>query len=248
MARHDDPVDTGTWVDRRLAGLRPDDAWQPNVQEGRVRFMTSRQVSARHGRRWTWATAAAVAAGLGLFLFPSTQILAQRCVAACVDQSSRVGRLFSRPSNDATGRLIATDRRTMAPDFTLRDRTGRPISLSGYRGKVVLINFWATWCPPCGVEIPWFQEFARLYEDRGFVVIGVSMDDDGWAPVSSYVNEHRLAYPIVMANDEVRQDYGDVTSLPTTFVIDREGRVASRRVGLTDKADYAGDIEAVLAK
>src|SRR5947208_1985561 len=81
--------------------------------------------------------------------------------------------------------------RQQAPDFTLKDATGTAVKLSDYRGKVVLLNFWATWCGPCKIEIPWFIDFQQQYKDRDFAVLGISMDDDGWQSVKPYVAEHK---------------------------------------------------------
>src|SRR5579863_7342627 len=126
------------------------------------------------------------------------------------------------------------DRRS-APDFALTDATGASVQLSGYKGKVVLLNFWATWCGPCKVEIPWFVQFQQTYKDRDFAVIGVSMDDDGWTSVKPYVTEKKINYRIIIGDDKLAQIYGGVESLPTSFVIDRGGRIASSHVGLVSK-------------
>ena len=134
------------------------------------------------------------------------------------------------------------DRKT-APDFTLKDADGKPVKLSDYRGKVVLLNFWATWCGPCKVEIPWFIEFEQAYKDRGFAVLGVSMDEDGWETVKPYIAARKINYRVLLGDDPVSNLYGGVESLPTTFMIDRDGRVASVHIGLVGKADYQNEID-----
>jgi peroxiredoxin len=139
----------------------------------------------------------------------------------------------------------AKDRKP-APEFALKDADGRTVRLSDYRGKVVMLNFWATWCGPCKMEIPWFMDFQRKHKDRGFAIIGVSMDDEGWEAVKPFVNEFGVNYRIVLGNDEVAQAYGGVEALPTTFFIDREGNIASRHVGLAAKSDFEDDIEQLL--
>jgi peroxiredoxin len=131
----------------------------------------------------------------------------------------------------------------LAPDFALKDMDGRTAKLSDYRGKVVLLNFWATWCGPCKVEIPWFMDFENKYKDRGFAVVGVSMDEDGWAAVKPYLAERRINYRILLGNDDVGQQYGGVDSLPTSFVIDRDGRIVGQHVGLVSKSDYENEIK-----
>jgi cytochrome c biogenesis protein CcmG/thiol:disulfide interchange protein DsbE len=136
--------------------------------------------------------------------------------------------------------------RKAAPEFTLKDAAGRAVHLSDYRGKVVLLNFWATWCGPCRIEIPWFKDFEQQYKDRGFAVLGVAMDDDGWEAVKPYIERMRLNYRVLLGDAMVSESYGGVDSLPTTFVIDREGRVASVHIGLVGKEAYQNDIVALL--
>jgi cytochrome c biogenesis protein CcmG/thiol:disulfide interchange protein DsbE len=136
--------------------------------------------------------------------------------------------------------------RKKAPDFELKDANGKVVRLSDYRGKVVLLDFWATWCGPCNIEVPWFTEFQRKYKDRGFEVLGVSMDDDGWKAVSPFVAEKKINYRIVLGNDQTGDQYGGVEALPTTFVIDRDGRIASVHVGLSGKKEFEDAIQKLL--
>jgi cytochrome c biogenesis protein CcmG/thiol:disulfide interchange protein DsbE len=136
--------------------------------------------------------------------------------------------------------------RKAAPDFSLKDADGRTVRLSEYKGKVVLLDFWATWCGPCKIEIPWFMEFERKYKDRGFAVIGVAMDEEGWQVVKPFISDLAVNYRIVQGNDMVAQVYGGVQALPTTFLIDREGKVASVHVGLAGKPDFEDGIEKLL--
>ncbi len=136
--------------------------------------------------------------------------------------------------------------RKNAPDFALKDVSGKPVKLSDYRGKVVLLNFWATWCGPCKVEIPWFIDFEKQYKDRDFAVVGVSMDDDGWKSVTPYVSDKKINYRVVIGSDEVTTLYGGVDSLPTTFIIDRTGKVASVHIGLVSKLTYQDEITKLL--
>jgi len=137
------------------------------------------------------------------------------------------------------------DRQT-APDFTLKDATGKTVKLSDYRGKVVVLNFWATWCGPCKIEIPWFMEFEQKHKDQGFAVLGVAMDDDGWDAVKPYLERQRINYRVVMGTPEIGELYGGVESLPTTFMIDREGRIARVHIGLIGKREYQDDIDQLL--
>ena len=140
----------------------------------------------------------------------------------------------------------AKDRKP-APDFTLKDSYGQAVKLSDYKGKVVLLNFWATWCGPCKIEIPWFQEFETANTSKGFAVLGVAMDDEGWDVVKPYIEQHKVNYRVLLGNEQVGTLYGGVESLPTTFVLDREGKIASVHIGLVSKGDYAQEIQALLA-
>jgi peroxiredoxin len=140
-------------------------------------------------------------------------------------------------------RSVKSDQdRKPAPAFSLTDARGAPVSLEDYRGKVVLLNFWATWCGPCEVEIPWFIEFEQKYKDRDFAVLGVSFDDDGWKSVRPYIASHKINYRIMIGTEKMSQLYGGVDSLPTTFIVDRQGRIAAQHVGLVDKSDYQNEI------
>ena len=136
----------------------------------------------------------------------------------------------------------AEKERTVAADFTLKDVNGRTVRLSEYRGKVVLLNFWATWCGPCKIEIPWFMQFEQEMKDRGFAVLGVAMDDDGWEAVKPYIEQHKINYRVVLGNDSVADQYGGVDALPTTFLIDREGRIAAKHQGLVGRSEYQNEI------
>jgi len=137
--------------------------------------------------------------------------------------------------------------RKPAPEFALKDADGKTVHLADYKGKVVLLDFWATWCAPCKIEIPWFMEFEQQLKDRGFAVVGVSMDEDGWSAVKPYLQEMKINYRILMGNEQVGNIYGGVDSLPTTFLIDRQGKIASVHIGLDrGKEDFKNDIVRLL--
>lgn len=136
--------------------------------------------------------------------------------------------------------------RKVAPEFELKDASGKVVHLADYKGKVVLLDFWATWCGPCGIEIPWFVDFQRKYKDRGFEVLGISMDDDGWKAITPFVTEKQINYRVLLGDDKTGDQYGGVEALPTTFVIDRDGKIASVHVGLANKKDFEDAIEKLL--
>jgi peroxiredoxin len=136
--------------------------------------------------------------------------------------------------------------RHAAPDFLLKDSDGKTVHLSDYKGKVVLLDFFATWCGPCKIEIPWFMEFERKNKDRGFSVLGVSMDDEGWEVVKPFLQNLGVNYRVVIGNDSTAQSYGGVDALPTSFLIDREGRIAAVHVGLAGRKDFEDGIEKLL--
>ncbi len=116
-----------------------------------------------------------------------------------------------------------------APNFTLRTLEGKEVSLSDLRGKIVLVNFWATWCPPCREEMPLFEEVYRKYKDKGFEILAVSTDTSAEA-VRKFVKEFKVSFPVLMDDGKVSTSYG-IQGLPTSFLIDREGKVIKIRLG-----------------
>jgi peroxiredoxin len=169
-------------------------------------------------------------------------------LAAIAGVAAVLGIVACSPSRSVSSHsaVKADSQRKHAPDFALKDASGKLVHLADYKGKVVVLDFWATWCGPCTIEIPWFTEFQRKYKDRGFEVLGVSMDDDGWKAITPFVERKKINYRVLLGDDKTGDLYGGLEALPTTFVIDRYGRIAAVHVGLTDKKEFENAIEKLL--
>ena len=142
-----------------------------------------------------------------------------------------------------------------APDITLKDLDGKDLSLAQYRGKVVLVNFWATWCEPCRVEIPWLIEMQQKYSARGFTVLGIAMDEEGASVVTPWVQKERfdvngsksqMNYPIVIGNDAAADKFGGLLGYPTSVLVTRDGKVVKRITGLISYDEISKSIESQL--
>jgi peroxiredoxin len=141
--------------------------------------------------------------------------------------------------------MMPLSARKPAPSFNLTDESGAPIRLTDYKGRVVVLDFWATWCHGCKLEIPWFMEFEEKYKAKGLSVIGVSMDADGWKSVRPFIAEKKMNYTVVIGNDGLAKQYG-LSAMPMTVLIDREGRVADKHSGVVDKAKWESKIRTLL--
>jgi peroxiredoxin len=125
---------------------------------------------------------------------------------------------------------------TPAPDFAVKDLQGKPITLADYKGKVLIINFWATWCPPCRQEIPGFIESYRELKEKGLEILGLSVDNIGIPMLSDWITKAGINYPVALATREIVRDYEPGDYIPATIVIDRSGRIRYRHTGVMDKA------------
>ena len=134
----------------------------------------------------------------------------------------------------------------IAPDFELPKIDGGNLKLSSLRGKAVLLNFWATYCEPCKVEMPWFVELQKQYGPQGFEVVGVAMDDASAADIVAFARKMGVNYPILLGQESVGQSYGGIPVLPTTFFIDRNGKVIAREFGLQSRSVFVDHIKQAL--
>lgn len=133
-----------------------------------------------------------------------------------------------------------------APDFSLPDLGGAPFRLSDTKGKVVILDFFATWCPPCRMEVPHFQALYDQYKDKGLVIVGVALDRGGVADVEPFVRQYKVTYPVVIGDQNVAVMYGGIRGIPTTFIIDRQGNIVEKIVGYRDKAEFEKAIQKLL--
>jgi len=130
----------------------------------------------------------------------------------------------------------------MAADFSLPTTDGKQLRLSDYKGKVVILDFWATWCPPCRRSIPDLIALKEEFGPKGFEIIGVSVDTDSKADVAPFVKDNGINYPVVFGNMQVYQQYGGIRVVPTSYVIDTEGKIVKRYEGIVPIETYRADI------
>lgn len=142
-----------------------------------------------------------------------------------------------------------------APVISLKDLNDKNVALSDFKGKVVLVNFWATWCGPCRIEIPWLIEMQNKYRDQGFVVLGIAMDDEGKSVVAPFVEKERfevngqkvpMSYPILLGNDATGNQFGGLLGYPTSFLISRDGKIVKKVEGLVSYEEITKTIESQL--
>jgi len=135
-----------------------------------------------------------------------------------------------------------------APDFTLTTLDGRTMKLSDFHGKAVLLNFWATWCEPCKVEMPWFVDLQNKYGSQGLQVVGVAMDDASPSDIASFAQKLGVNYPVLIGKEEVGAEYGGIEYLPSTFYINRDGKILDHVFGLVSKSEIETNIQKALGK
>lgn len=137
------------------------------------------------------------------------------------------------------------DYTNIAADFTLQDLNGKNVTLSDFKGKPVLLDFWATWCPPCRASIPGIEKLHKTFSDKGLVVLGISLDDGGWDAVKAFRAEYGMTYSVLKGNEDVAGKYL-VRSIPTMIVVDKQGKVIKRYMGFGNDEELEKDIRNIL--
>ena len=224
------------WVEERLAKLQPQEGWHPDPTRALARLNAHRLARLREVslRTWLFGAAAAAVACACLLAFPTSRDLVQRLWLGRSDSKMvYVGQAYAD--------LKTLQYQKSAPDFALADATGKTIRLSDFKGRVVLLNFWATTCGGCRTEVPWLVEFQKQYEKRGLSVVGVSLDDDGWRVVNPFLREEAVNYTILLGDDQIVRLYG-ISAMPMTVLIDREGKISAASVGLIDRNECEKEI------
>jgi peroxiredoxin len=197
-----------------------------------------------------WVIAGAAALGLGLAAIPfiadggGTAPVASSATATA--QAAAAGSTESKIDSAIAAGVCKTTKKPARLDFTLKDMSGKDVNLADYKGKVVMLNFWATWCVPCQHEIPLFVQLQDQYRSQGVVFLGVSVDDDA-ETLRPYAQEMHMNYPVLVGKDhEIQDAYGPMFGIPTTMLISRDGLVCTRYSGARTKDKFEADIKALL--
>jgi cytochrome c biogenesis protein CcmG/thiol:disulfide interchange protein DsbE len=171
-----------------------------------------------------------------------------------------LGGRHRRKLSAAGGALKGDGVGALAPDFTLTTLGGKQVKLSDYRGKAVLLNFWATWCAPCKIETPWLVELRNKYAGQGFEILGIDAEGDdlkpddkaGWAKnksaIAKFVQQEKMPYPVLINGDSLSTPYGGLDELPTSFFVNRKGTVVAAQLGLTSEQDIESNIKKALTQ
>ena len=274
MARHDDSH-LDRWVDNRMAALGPAPQGETETERALAQLRT-RATATTQRPVHVWLLAAGAAAllvavlvsvepwrnepgdlgGVGGREAPSDNLARIGAIPSPTSEwtSRRTDRevgtgVALSARRQTTPRLIPAEQRTEAPGFSLPAMEGGSATLVDYAGRVLLLNFWATWCGPCRIEMPWFVAFQNTFAEHGFGVLGVSVDETGWDVVRPFLDREPVDYRIALADTAERlAPFGPVTVLPTTWLIDRRGRLAATHVGLVDRTALEAEIQQLLAE
>ncbi len=153
---------------------------------------------------------------------------------------------YHKARRSGAGSVPRLTQSTVAPDFSLESLDGKTLRLSDLRGKAVLLNFWATWCGPCKIEMPWFVDLQKQYGSQGLQIVGVAMDDASKEDIGKFAKDMGVNYPILIGKESVGDQYGGVPALPETFLISRDGKIVDKIIGLRGKADIEEAVKKAL--
>lgn len=141
---------------------------------------------------------------------------------------------------------VANDQSIAAPGWQLKDVNDNTIRFADFKGKVIILDFWATWCAPCRMEIPGFIALQKKYAQQGLVVVGASVDEGGASMVKQFMEKLGMNYPVVLADEKMQDQFGGIEVVPTTFIIDRQGHIVKKYFGLTDQSEFEQEIKPLL--
>lgn len=195
--------------------------------------------------RLKWMLAAVAAAGLAAVTVPVVSCRGGREQASNLAQQQDAAVAGQAKASGSDGEVCSTEAKAAKLDFTLTDMNGKSVNLADYKGRPVLINFWATWCPPCKQEIPAFIELQDKYRDQGFVVLGVSTDDPADA-LQQFAAEYKMNYPVLQGTEELMDEYGPIWAIPVSIFVKRDGTICKKHMGPASKEDFEKDIKALL--
>jgi thiol-disulfide isomerase/thioredoxin len=176
---------------------------------------------------------------------PMALVVVSIVIAGMLYFGFHAARSSSSLQSGKTGTQLLT-KASLAPDFTLDSLEGRSMRLSDLRGKAVLLNFWATWCGPCKIEMPWFVELQKQYGSQGLQIVGVAMDEAGKDEIAKFAQQMGVNYPVLLGKEEVGDQYGGVPALPESFFIGRDGKIVDKIIGLRGKAEIEDAIKKAL--
>lgn len=192
--------------------------------------------------------------GISLMLWAGWHNLRQRRIAMQQAAANHVVLTPAQPATSGQGDDSedvdpgAKLRGKTAPAFTLSTLDGKKVSLSDYKGHAVLVNFWATWCAPCKIEMPWFEELRKQYAGQGFEILGLTADADaGKDVIAKTAQKIGVTYPILLATDKIEDAYGGIDYLPMSFYVDRNGKVVEATAGLSSKDEIEANIKKTIA-
>jgi thiol-disulfide isomerase/thioredoxin len=199
--------------------IEPLPNFNPDTEAALLRLRARQSAHRRHRHFLLYGGLALTA----LLTFGPTRAYTQRCIDACV-----------AIVNPGAG-------------LTLTDQHGAPLRFANFSGRVLLVNFFATWCEPCRAEAQWLNEFQVKYESDGLSILGISLDEGGWSTVRPFLLQNAVAYPVVLQHSSLREKFGEVTSIPTTILIDRSGAIHAIQTGRNGKEFLESQIRNLMA-